>query len=143
MTTAALRPCATPGCSALVARGHCARHGHAGRARDRRGTSTARGYGSTWSAFRRRYIGALAAAGVAPVCGAALPGGPAMAASQCRAAGRLTGMRLHVHHDPPLRDDERGQVHVVCDPRRVGLLCEACHNAETARTRGRQEGDAR
>jgi hypothetical protein len=136
-TIAAFRPCATPGCPELVPSGHCPRHGQAGRARDRRDTSTARGYGVAWGRFRRRFVADLVWAGIAPVCGATLPGGPAMTASACQRDGRLTGTRLHLHHDPPLTDAERGDVAAVCDPRRVGFLCESCHNAETARAAGR------
>jgi len=111
-TIAAFRPCATPGCPELVPSGPCPR-------------------------FRRRFVADLVWAGIAPVCGATLPGGPAMTASACQRDGRLTGTRLHLHHDPPLTDAERGDVAAVCDPRRVGFLCESCHNAETARAAGR------
>ena len=137
MVTAARRPCRAAGCGALVARGYCERHGQAGRARDRRGTATARGYGAAWAGFRGRYLAALGGLGVAAVCGATWPGGPVMTASRCRAEGRLTGGRLHLHHVPALTPAERKVVAIVCDPLRVGVLCAVCHNAETARTRGR------
>lgn len=135
MPDALLTNCAEPGCPELVASGRCPAHA---RPYDRyRGSSTSRGYGSTWRAFRERFKTLLIAAGVAPVCGAALPDGPDMSASRCRALGILTWQRLHLHHHPPLRDDERADRRAVEDPRRVGFLCEPCHNAETAREQQR------
>lgn len=74
----------------------------------------------------------LAAAGIPSICGAALPGGPTMAASQCRAAGLVNGWDLQLDHDPPLEDHERQSVAAVCNPRRVGWLCRRCHAAKTA-----------
>jgi hypothetical protein len=133
MARAALRPCATPGCGTLVARGHCAAHGGNPATRDGRGTATARGYGAAWARFRLEFVGALVAAGIAPTCGAALPGGPRMGASRCRAAGVWTGVGLHLHHDPPLLEAERRDRAAVCNAWRVGFLCAACHNLETAR----------
>jgi hypothetical protein len=98
----------------------------------RRGSAAARGYDSYWSkVFRPRFVLLLIAAGVTPACGAALPGGPMMAASTCKAKGLLTTDHLHLHHDPPLRDDERRHRHLVCDPLRVGFLCATDHSRET------------
>jgi hypothetical protein len=75
----------------------------------------------------------LIAAGVAPICGAALPDGPSMKDSTCKAEGRITFRRLHLDHDPPLRADERCDRRVVCDPLRVGFLCASCHSTKTNR----------
>lgn len=133
MPTALLRPCSEPGgCPELVESGRCPTHA---RQRERwRGTATARGYTSHWSkVFRPRFIRMLLAAGVAPVCGASLPGGPAMTASTCKAQGFLNDQRLHLHHDPPLRPEERGDRRTVEDPMRCGLLCAADHSRETQR----------
>ena len=82
----------------------------------------------------------LITAGVAPVCGAALPGGPAMTASRCKAAGLLVdrnvdGSALHVDHDPPLTREERSDWRIVCDPTRVGLLCKKDHSEKTQNER--------
>ena len=71
--------------------------------------------------------------GIAPVCGAALPGGPPMTDSQCKAAGRLNASRLHLDHNPPLRPEERQDRHAVEDMHRVGWLCVTCHAARTRR----------
>lgn len=132
MPAALVRPCAEPMCPELVESGRCRVHA---RQRDqRRGTATARGYTSHWSrVFKPWFIRRLIAAGSAPVCGAALPGGPSLTASRCRAQGLLNDRHLHLHHDPPLRDDERHDRRTVENPIRVGLLCESCHAAETQR----------
>ena len=89
-------------------------------------------------AFRKRFIHMLIAAGIAPVCGAALPGGPSMQDSQCKADGVLNdGSRdakgLNLDHDPPLQDWERADRARVEDPMRCGLLCHRCHSAKSMR----------
>lgn len=122
-----LRPCCEPGCPTLVERGRCATHTR--QREQRRGTSSARGYGAAWEAFRQRFIDACIALGIAPICGAALPDGPSMASSRCKAAGLVNGSDLALHHDPPLADWERTDSRRVCDERRVGWLCRSCHNA--------------
>lgn len=49
MPTAAKRPCAQPGCGALVARGYCHEHAQASRLYDKhRGTAARRGYDAAW-----------------------------------------------------------------------------------------------
>jgi hypothetical protein len=134
MPSALLKACPGDGgtCPELVASGHCAKHQRL--LEQRRGTATARGYDSYWSkVFRPRFMRLLIAAGVAPVCGAALPGGPAMTSSTCRANGLLNDRHLHLDHNPPLRPEERAHRHLVCDPLRVGLLCEADHARKTQR----------
>lgn len=124
-----LRPCATPGCPELVTTGHC--DAHKKQIEQKRGSASARGYGVTWRSFREWFINRLIAAGIVPCCGAALPGGPSMAWSRCRAEGRLTTDELQLDHDPPLRADERRDRRAVEDWRRVGLLCRACHSRKT------------
>lgn len=102
-----------------------------------RQSSSARGYGHYWATvFCPRFRQMLIAAGIPPVCGAALPGGPSMTDSRCKAEGRLVGdehgrTRLHTDHDPPLRPEERRDRRKVCDPMRVGLLCGPCHSVKT------------
>ena len=130
MPSALLKPCAVVGCGELVAAGRCPVH--ARQIERYRGSAASRGYDAHWSTvFRPWFFRALVAAGILPVCGAALPGGPSMAASQCRASGRLNAQHLHLDHDPPLRRRERVDRRVVEDPRRVGLLCRSCHARKT------------
>lgn len=134
MPAALLRPCSVPGggCPALTEGGPCPRHSRVREAR--RGSAHARGYTRHWrEVFIPGFIRSLIAHGIAPVCGAALPGGPSMGASLCKAEGRLNGDHLHLDHDPPLRDDERGHRHAVEDAHRVGFLCRTCHSSKTKR----------
>src|SRR5580765_8498259 len=131
MADALLKACPEPGCPELVATGRCLAHTKQGE--QRRGSSASRGYGAPWVRFRTWFMERLIREGIAPVCGAALPDGPAMPDSQCRADGRLEGRRLHLDHTPPLRPEERRDRRAVCDPRRVGLLCAACHSRKTLR----------
>ena len=133
------RACALLGCGGMaVARGRCVEH--AREREQRRGSASARGYDAVhWRPFRLRFARLLVAAGIAPICGAALPGGPAMAESQCRADGRVTWTPLHLDHDPPLRAVERADWRAVCDPMRVGWLCASCHDRRTRRQQDRGE----
>lgn len=135
---AALRPCAEPGCPTLVPSGRCATH--ARQADQHRGTAEARGYTwRDWTPFRRRFLALLVEANILPVCGAALPDGPAQRDSACRDAGLFTytsqdGSSLHFDHEPALEEWERSDPTKVCDPHRIVLKCASCHNAKTART---------
>lgn len=127
-----LRACAEPGCPELVQAGRCPAHARV--VEQRRGTATSRGYDSHWTRiFRPWFIAQLIKHGIAPACGAALPGGPSMADSHCKAEGRLNGRHLHLDHDPPLTDAERRDRRAVEDPTRVGFLCRECHGAKTQR----------
>ncbi len=126
---APMRPCAG-GCGALVRKGRCP--ACAPDIDRRRGTAASRGYDVFWAKFRLAFIASLVALGIVPVCGAALPDGPRTAHSKCKAAGLLTfasadGSSLHLDHEPPLRDEERGDRRAVCDPLRIQLLCASCH----------------
>lgn len=101
-----------------------------------RGSAHARGYGVTWRAFMGQFVALLIAAGVPPVCGATLPGGPRTQDSQCRAQGLLTGINpdgsaLHGDHEPPLQEWERRHASIVCNPLRIQLLCRVCHSLKT------------
>ena len=134
MPSAMLKACPGGGgtCAELVASGLCAVHQRAADAR--RGSAHSRGYTYHWShVVRPRFFRLLIAADVVPVCGAALPGGPNMRDSQCRADGILNASHLHVDHDPSLREWERQDRRAVENPLRCGLLCESFHNARTAK----------
>src|SRR5262245_49139710 len=129
---ALLRACATPGCPHLTSGVLCS-FCTANRA-PARGSASQRGYGVVWRQFNAWVIRRMVVLNITPVCGATLPGGPSLAlASQCRAKGLLNPFRLHLHHDPPLRSEERSDPQAVCNPARVGLLCESCHATETRR----------
>lgn len=140
MPAALLRPCAYPGgCLTLVPSGFCAEHQDYRREKDaRRGSATVRGYGVAWRAFRTWVRNRMIALHIVPVCGATMPGGPVTSDSQCRAQGLLVGSNpdgsdLHFDHEPPLQPHERSEQRAICNPLRIQLLCEACHNRKTQR----------
>lgn len=122
----------SPDCEGSYAQGRGACAPCSRKVEQRQGSAHARGYTSRWRRFRETFRNRLIAQGIAPLCGASLPIGPRMTASRCQAEGRETSERLHLHHDPPLRDDERSDPRAVCNLRRVGLLCEQCHGVETS-----------
>jgi hypothetical protein len=130
MPSALLTNCPEPGCSELVASGRCA--AHANKYEQQRGSSSARGYDYYWRTFFHQEIrDRMVALDIAPVCGAALPGGPSMVDSQCKTAGVFNDRDLHLDHDPPLQAHERRNRRAVCDPTRVGWLCASCHARKT------------
>lgn len=131
MPSAMLKACPGDGgtCPELVASGYCPAH----TATAVRGSAHARGYTRAWQRFRLWFIQKLIAAGVVPVCGARWPGLPSTGDSRCQADGRLNDRRLHLDHTPPLTDAERRIERCVCDVARLQLLCQACHNAKSAR----------
>ena len=134
MPSALLKPCGVKGggCPELVIEGLCPEHSRQNESY--RGSAASRGYDSHWSkVFRPAFFAALIAAGVTPVCGAALPDGPSMADSECAAAGLLNAEKLHVDHSPPLATWERQHRKRVEDMSRVGLLCRSCHARKTQR----------
>lgn len=129
MPTAALRPCPAPHCRQLTKGGPCPTHRR--QADQLRGSRHERGYGITWEDFRQQFMDRLIEAGIVPCCGAALPTGPSMQHSQCKAQGRLNIERLNLDHDPPLQDWERADRAKVEDETRVGFLCHHCHARKT------------
>lgn len=135
MPAALGRPCPTPACAHILhGTEPCPTHGHRTARYDRqRGSAWRRGYGHEWRIFRLQVRRRMIQLGIVPVCGAALPGGPLMTDSRCKAEGRLTDGALHLDHDPPLRAEERHDPRTVCDSTRVGWLCGACHAARTRR----------
>lgn len=124
---------------ALVPSGYCSEHQSFGQTQERaRGTATQRGYGAEWRAFRTWLRHRMRALHIVPVCGATLPGGPVTSDSLCRAQGLLVGSNpagsdLHFDHEPPLQAHERTEQRAICNPLRIQLLCEACHNRKTQR----------
>lgn len=130
MPTAAMRPCRVRGCSTV---GPCATHSRSKQTDERRGSASSRGYGAAWARFRPQFRDMLTAAGIVPCCGAALPDGPQTQDSTCKAKGRVNFDELHFDHEPPLTDAERQSPSIVCDPRRIQLLCGADHNRKRAR----------
>lgn len=130
MPSAALRPCLGL-CGARVARGFCPACSK--RQQQKRGSAHARGYTAQWQKFTVLFKAMMIDEGIAPVCGAILPDGPDPHMSDCRARGLKTGQSLHLHHEPPLQDHERGIIRAVCDPLRIVLLCATCHNALSAK----------
>lgn len=57
MPTRAMRPCAAPGCAALVASGqHCAEHQPARQREDDRPNAHQRGYSARWRVLRLRIL---------------------------------------------------------------------------------------
>lgn len=137
-TTRPLRPCTAPHCRTLTSAGRCPTHA---RHHDPHRATAALGYTARdWQPFRRYFLARLVAAGILPVCGAALEFGPRTTDSACRQEGLVNftshdGTSLHLDHEPPLRDDERGSVRAICDETRIQLLCTTCHQAKTMRER--------
>lgn len=129
MPDAPLRPCANVPCRNRVKRGRCA--DCVKKAETRRGNRHQRGYTNAWDTFRSRFVSELADAGIVAMCGASLPSGPVPRDSQCRAAGLIVGDDLQLHHDPPLRPDERDKPWIVQDSKRVMFLCRQCHTKVT------------
>ena len=52
----------------------------------RRGSASSRGYESDWKVFQAPFRSMLSEAGIAPICGAAMPDGPRTNDSECTAA---------------------------------------------------------
>jgi 5-methylcytosine-specific restriction endonuclease McrA len=128
---ALLRPCAGIACPNLVEAGRCpaCRRG----VEATRGSAASRGYDAGWRRFKVWFIHQLIKHGIVPACGARWPGQPSTGDSRCHAEGRLVADDLHLDHTPPLTDAERHDPRAVCDPLRVQLLCESCHNTKTNR----------
>lgn len=109
-------PCQHPGCGVLVygAGSRCPAHAQQQqREQDqRRGSSTARGYGSDWQRLRRRKLR------VDPLC------------EDCKEQGRAT-LAVEVHHK--IRITERPDLRLNWENLRS--LCEPCHDAHSAAER--------
>ena len=123
MPSAALHPCAEPGCPALVVAGRCPTHTR--QQEQQRGSSTQRGYDARWrrysEVFRSRY----------PYCGMAPPGAPLTRDSRCVQQHRVRRAEVVDHiipirgaHDPRFYDATNHQA-----------LCQRCHQAKRQRER--------
>ncbi|OGA13740.1 MAG: hypothetical protein A3H32_14360 [Betaproteobacteria bacterium RIFCSPLOWO2_02_FULL_63_19] len=113
-----LRPCAAPGCGALVVTGRCALHRVADRrAQDVvRGSTTERGYDWAWRKLRARYLDAN------PLC----------ECDECKAGklkvtvAQVVDHRIAIEDRPDLRLEWSN----------LRSMSKAHHDAHTARTRG-------
>lgn len=113
-----LRPCASPGCRALVARGYCPTHQHMAspsRAAGGRGTAHERGYGARWRKAREAYLAAH------PLC------------AECQRQGRVTAARVVDHIVP-----HRGDPQLFWAESNWQSLCDFttpydCHGAKTGK----------
>lgn len=111
MPTRPPRPCAHPGCPALVRKGsRCAAHAKKERARyeTARGSSTARGYGPKWRRYRERFL---------------------IAHPWCVECGRLATVVDHI-------EDHRGDSALFWRPSNHQSMCASCHSTKTGRTAG-------
>lgn len=108
MPTAALRPCRTYRCGALVERGYCDAHK---RDDDRRPNAGERGYGWRWQQRRKHYLQ------LNPLC------------VGCAKVGRTTAADVVDHIVP-----HRGDAKLFWDSQsNWQSLCFACHNSEKQR----------
>lgn len=112
------RPCAAPGCGALVASGFCEAHVHRASPRRElggRGTSHERGYGGRWRRARVAYLAEH------PLC------------AECARHGRVTPARVVDHVTPHRGDDglfwDQGNWQSLCDYTSQW----DCHGAKTGR----------
>lgn len=118
MALSARRPCASPGCPELVAKGYCTAHqgrGSVARADGGRGTAHERGYGGRWRKARETYLASH------PLC------------AECQRQGRVTPARV-VDHVKPHRGDQQ----LFWDSSNWQALCDFtspydCHGAKTGK----------
>lgn len=112
MPTAALRPCASPGCPELVARGRCSKHQQAHQVADRqrRGSSASRGYGSRWQRARVVFLAAN------PLC----------RPCSLKSPPQVTAATVVDHIT-----DHKGDPVLFWDESNWQPSCEPCHNTRT------------
>lgn len=112
------RPCAAPGCRALVDKGRCEAHQRASRqvAEDLRLSSAKRGYGRRWRRAREIFLQAH------PLC----------ECDECQAgAKRVTASEVVDHIE-----DHKGDPIKFWDEANWQALSKICHDRKTARTTG-------
>lgn len=109
-----MRPCATPGCTALVKSGRCEKcekvRGNASQAGNDRDSSCRRGYDRKWQAFRSWFLHRH------PLC------------ADCKEIGNITPAE-EVHHVEKLAD----RPELRCVEGNCRALCKSCHSIRTAR----------
>ncbi len=112
------RPCAEPGCPYLVDAGRCPEHRkqHQRQWDDRRGSSSARGYGAQWQRARAAWLHG------SPLC------------AECLRNNRITSAVLVDHITP-----HKGDMVLFWDKSNWQSLCDACHNHK----RGLESAEAR
>lgn len=103
--------CAHPGCPILTAGRYCDKHERAAKLRKDAGreSSTQRGYGRRWSAYRKQYLSEH------PLC------------IKCACRG-LTVATDTVDHIIP----HRGNYTLFWDPENHQPMCTPCHNTKTS-----------
>ena len=121
MTTRPLRPCAHPGCPALVQSGRC--RAHSRQVERQRGTAAERGYDARWRAY------SLLFRAHHPLCGMRGIGAPVTKDSVCAREGRYTPSTLVDHINPVSGPDDPR----FYDEANHQALCDECHNAKRQR----------
>lgn len=81
--------------------------------------------------FKRSVLSEMRAVGVAPRCGARLPGAPITTHSACQRAGRVT-VGYALDHIVP----HEGNRALLFDRLNVQYLCRTCHSVKTAKEDG-------
>jgi 5-methylcytosine-specific restriction protein A len=125
MPSALLHYCGVDRCGALVRTPYCPAHTKANQQAydDRRGTSTERGYGAKWRAYREPFVVRY------PLCGMRPPGAPQTADSDCARRGQPTPTQV-VDHIVPVTGAQDVRFY---DETNHQALCERCHNRKRQR----------
>lgn len=113
MPTAPLRPCAHPGCSAVVERGRCVKHDRRRLLDERRNSARSRGYDQRWQQARVMYLAHN------PLC------------VHCEHSGLVSSATVVDHVVP-----HRGDRFAFWDVSNWQALCGPCHAVKTARESG-------
>lgn len=122
MPDAPLRPCAEPGCPALVGGGRCQAHA---RQRDqRRGTAHQRGYTYRWSQYSQAWLRRF------PLCGLRVDGLLHDEHSQCVREGRITAAACTDHILGPKHGGD------FWDPQNHQSLCLPCNTRKAIEQEG-------
>lgn len=144
MPSALKRACPGPGCASLVQGSQrrcptCETRHERQRLEHRKERHGTCDYNSPrWRQLRQRFRVLLLRAGIAPVCGARLPGAPVTEDSTCQRDGvflgddahkQMTGHRLNADHIVPHDGDEA----LFLDVLNLQLLCDPDHAVKTQR----------
>lgn len=125
MSSAALRPCATPRCPTLVRAGHCAHHAQVNDLR--RGNANQRGYTYRWSQFSKGWLCRF------PICGMRADGALHAEHSKCVQQGRTVAAECTDHIDGHARPDDR---ETFFDEDRLQSLCSNCNRIKAIEHKG-------